>query len=84
MKQDSDDQLTDLDDLQGSQDPAAMQERIIRRRSSKGTSALCAINRLADLLAIACDQCRKAKCKCERGDGPNDPCKTCVQLGVGE
>lgn len=37
MKQDSDDQLTDLDDLQGSQDPASVQERIIRRRSSKGT-----------------------------------------------
>jgi hypothetical protein len=36
MKQDSDDQLTDLDDLQGSQDPAAVQDRIIRRRSSKG------------------------------------------------
>lgn len=37
MKQDSDDQLTDLDDLQAGQDAAAIQDRIIRRRSSKGT-----------------------------------------------
>jgi hypothetical protein len=84
MKQDSDDQLTDLDDLQASQDPAAIQERIVRRRSSKGPLRFCLTNILADLLAIACDQCRKAKCKCERGEGPNDPCKTCMQLGVGE
>jgi len=41
MKQDSDDQLTDLDDLQGSQDPATLQERIVRRRSSKGTLGSC-------------------------------------------
>jgi len=41
MKQDSDDQLTDLGDLQASQDPASLQERIVRRRSSKGPLRSC-------------------------------------------
>lgn len=29
----------------------------------------------------ACDQCRKSKCKCERGS-PQDPCRNCVMLGT--
>ncbi|KAF8812811.1 hypothetical protein BYT27DRAFT_7182267 [Phlegmacium glaucopus] len=29
----------------------------------------------------ACDQCRKSKCKCERG-GPDEPCKSCVMLST--
>ena len=29
----------------------------------------------------ACDQCRKSKCKCERGS-PQEPCKNCVLLGT--
>ncbi|KAH9847011.1 fungal-specific transcription factor domain-containing protein [Lenzites betulinus] len=29
----------------------------------------------------ACDQCRKSKCKCERG-GPQEPCRNCVMLGT--
>ncbi|KAI0824538.1 fungal-specific transcription factor domain-containing protein [Trametes gibbosa] len=29
----------------------------------------------------ACDQCRKSKCKCERGS-PHDPCRNCVMLGT--
>ncbi|KAJ6591310.1 hypothetical protein DFH09DRAFT_825847, partial [Mycena vulgaris] len=28
----------------------------------------------------ACDQCRKSKCKCERGTG--DACRSCVLLGT--
>lgn len=31
----------------------------------------------------ACDQCRKSKCKCERGS-PQDPCRNCVMLGTRE
>jgi len=32
---------------------------------------------------VACDQCRKSKCKCERS-GPNEPCKNCMMLGTCE
>lgn len=51
MKQDSDDQLTDLDDLQASQDPATLQERIIRRRSSKGTLRPC-VSEISSLTSL--------------------------------
>lgn len=30
---------------------------------------------------IACDQCRKSKCKCERSSA-NEPCKACIMLGT--
>ena len=30
---------------------------------------------------IACDQCRKSKCKCERS-APGEPCKACIMLGT--
>lgn len=33
------------------------------------------------LFALACDQCRKSKCKCERSS-PNEPCKSCIMLGT--
>lgn len=32
---------------------------------------------------LACDQCRKSKCKCERS-GPDELCKSCAMLGTRE
>jgi hypothetical protein len=32
---------------------------------------------------VACDQCRKSKCKCERSS-ENEPCKACIMLGTRE
>lgn len=34
-----------------------------------------------EFLNLACDQCRKSKCKCERSSA-NEPCKACIMLGT--
>jgi hypothetical protein len=80
------DDLQELVDLQpissnlaGSPIPG---EKVVRRRSSKGE---CSTRSPKSLLILgdflACDQCRKCKCKCERASG-DDPCKSCIMLGT--
>jgi hypothetical protein len=34
------------------------------------------------LIAVACDQCRKSKCKCERTAGDGESCKNCVMMNT--
>lgn len=33
---------------------------------------------------LACDNCRKAKCKCEPGERTGEGCRNCELLGLGE
>ncbi|KAF8297788.1 hypothetical protein DL93DRAFT_759698 [Clavulina sp. PMI_390] len=48
--------------------------------SAAETAAQQAIRRRS---SKACDNCRKAKCKCEPGDHPGDGCRNCELLGLG-
>jgi hypothetical protein len=55
-------------------------EKTIRRRSSKGMSLKQPLSG-DTLISVACDQCRKSKCKCERSaDG--ESCKNCVMMNT--
>ncbi|KAG6380094.1 hypothetical protein JVT61DRAFT_8179 [Boletus reticuloceps] len=77
------DELSDLpgSGISGSAAGGTLSERIIRRRSSKGTSHLFLSVHSRSNFVLACDQCRKSKCKCERAlDG--GPCKSCIMLGT--
>ena len=59
-------------------------ERTVRRRSSKGMSSdSWFLFILIPPSLLACDQCRKSKCKCERS-GSDELCKSCAMLGTRE
>ena len=59
-------------------------ERTVRKRSSKGELSYSWFLLTSNfLIVLACDQCRKSKCKCERS-GPNELCKSCAMLGTRE
>ena len=69
----------------------------VRRRSSKGVHIrLYDMSRthsrpsshslsvvISDCCNTACDNCRKAKCKCEPGENTGEGCRNCELLGLG-
>jgi hypothetical protein len=61
--------------------PAPAADRAVRRRSSKGPRPARPSLIPRSSPPLACDQCRKSKCKCERSSAL-EPCKSCIVLGT--
>lgn len=81
---DDGDEAGDFPSASGS---SSKMDKAVRRRSSKGASRF-SVSLPFDCTHhgpqnVACDQCRKSKCKCER-TSLNEPCKACIMLGTRE
>jgi hypothetical protein len=85
---DSHEDVTDyndfLEDDSFTQASGSLQGKNVRRRSSKGGSPqppYCHGTPSDTHFRLACDQCRKSKCKCERSL-TDERCKNCKILGT--